>query len=51
MEESLPNYYIRLFNGVSDALDALDANNPGKAREILILAQQDAEELYIDGDE
>lgn len=48
----LPKYYTLLFHRVTDALEALDAHNYGYARTILIKAQQDAEELYIEaGDE
>ena len=47
-----PKYYTRLFNGVTDALEALQERNYIKAQDILIKAQQDAEELYLaDGDD
>lgn len=47
-----PKYYTRLFNGVTDALEAMQAQNYIKAQDILIQAQQDAEELFLaDGDE
>ena len=50
--ETLPKQYTRLFNGVTDALEALKEQNYGQARDILIKAQQEAEELYLqDGDE
>ena len=39
--------YLRLFNRVSDAVNALEAMNPGQAKEILIHAQQESEELYM----
>ena len=45
--ESLPKYYARLFSGTTDALEALKEQNYGKAQDILIKAQQDAEELYL----
>ena len=45
--ESLPKYYTRLFNGVTDALKALQKRDYGKAEDLLIRAQQDAEEIYI----
>lgn len=46
----MPDYqalYILLFNAATDAIQALEAQNPGQARDILIRAQQEAEELYI----
>ena len=39
--------YLFLFNQITDALDALDAQNYGQAGEILRSAQQQAEEQYI----
>ena len=50
--ENFPKYYTRLFNGITDALEALQEQNYIKAQDILIRAQQDAEEMYLeDGDE
>lgn len=50
--ENFPKYYTRLFNGITDALEALQEQNYIKAQDILIKAQQDAEEMYLeDGDE
>ena len=50
--ENFPKYYTRLFNGITDALEALQNQNYTQAQEILIYAQQDAEEMYLeDGDE
>ena len=50
--ENFPKYYTRLFNGITDALEALEEQNYIKAQDILIKAQQDAEEMYLeDGDE
>ncbi len=40
--------YITLFHGITDALVALDENDPDSAKELLIYAQHRAEELYID---
>ena len=39
--------YFRCFAAMADAVDALDENRPAKARDILISAQQQAEEAYI----
>ena len=48
---NFPKYYTRLFNGITDALEALQEQNYIKAQDILIKAQQDAEEMYLeDGD-
>lgn len=43
--------YLLLFNRITDALEALERGCPGQARAILIRAQQDAEELYLEGTE
>ena len=42
--------YLLLFNRITDAIDALEHGGV-EARAILIRAQQDAEELYIEGTE
>ena len=42
--------YFRLFAAMADAVEALEENRPAKAREILILAQQQAEEAYLEED-
>ena len=39
--------YLLLFNRVTDAVAALAARQPEKARDILIAAQQEAEEQYM----
>lgn len=49
--ENFPKYYTRLFNGITDALEALRKKDCIKAEELLIKAQQDAEELYISAGE
>ena len=41
--------YLHLFNRVTDALAALEAGDPARARELLIAAQQECEELYLAG--
>lgn len=38
--------YCVLFNAITDALNALD-----RVRELLMSAQQEAEELYIEGED
>lgn len=42
--------YYKLFNAYTDILEALDTQNYGQARALLIAAQQEAEELYIDAE-
>ena len=39
--------YFYLFSSIADAVEALDNNKPKSARDILIRAQQEAEENYI----
>ncbi len=43
--------YFLLFNRITDAIGALERGERERARLILIRAQQDAEELYIEGTE
>ncbi len=40
--------YTRLFNAITDALDAIAAQNFGLAAELLRDAQQEAEDVYIE---
>ena len=42
-----PKYYTRLFNGITDAIEAMGEQNYIKAQDILVRAQQDAEEMYL----
>ena len=46
--ENLPSYYTILFNGITDALEAMDCQDFGRARSILIQSQQEAEDAYIE---
>ena len=39
--------YHLLFNAATDALEALEEQNIGTAKDILRLAQQEAEEAYL----
>ncbi len=46
----MPDYqamYLRLFNAVTDAIESIEQQNYGTAKQQLILAQQETEELYI----
>lgn len=39
--------YTLLFNACTDAIVQIDRQNYGIARDLLVCAQQDAEELYM----
>ncbi len=39
--------YLLLFNAITDALEKIEGQNYGDAKELLIAAQQKAEEIYI----
>lgn len=39
--------YSLLFNAITDALEQIEQQNFGSAKELLISAQQQAEEIYI----
>ena len=43
--------YYHLFNAVTDALAALEKQNIGQAKELLMEAQQQCEEIYLDEEE
>ena len=43
--------YYTLFNAITDALAAMEQQNYGKARALLVDAQQQSEELFMDGKE
>ena len=43
--------YLLLFNAITDALEKIEEQNYGEARELLIAAQQKAEDIYIDSDD
>ena len=47
MNGELPRYYKILFNGVSDALAALDRMDFGAAKRLLLTSQIQAEEEYM----
>ena len=48
--ESYKKMYLQLFNEVTNALQALEKQNYGNAKEILKNAQMQAEESYISSD-
>lgn len=43
--------YFHLFNAVSDALAQMERQNFGAAAELLVQAQQDGEEIYLDAED
>ena len=45
--KSLPRYYTIRFNAVTDAIQALDRQDFGQARALLVQGQQQAEDAYI----
>lgn len=45
--EKLPRYYTVLFNAVTEAVTALEQQNFGTARALLIQGQQAAESAYV----
>lgn len=40
--------YLKLFNAITDALEAMESQNFGQAKELLRQSQIDAEEAYLD---
>ena len=47
MDELYKGLYYLLFNRITDALEAIQAQNYGLARDILCKAQQESEEEFI----
>ena len=47
----LKRMYFFLFSQITDAIKALERGDAAQAETILIQAQQDAEELYMEGTE
>ncbi|MBQ8830270.1 MAG: hypothetical protein IJ017_01580 [Oscillospiraceae bacterium] len=39
--------YFALFNSLTDAIELIDSGNAERAKDILIAAQQKAEDMYI----
>ena len=39
--------YHLLFNAITDALEQMEQQNYGSAKDLLITAQQEAEDIYI----
>ena len=51
IKNEIPEYYTILFRAVEDAICALEVQNYGAAKQILIDGEQNAEEAYIGSDE
>ncbi len=52
MEEDVyRKMYLRLFNRVTDAIAVLEQAGEREASTILILAQRESEQMFIDGSE
>lgn len=45
--EEYKKMYLLLFNAITDALEQMEKQNYGTAKDLLIAAQQQAEEIYI----
>ena len=45
--EEYKKMYLLLFNAITDALEQMEQQNYGTAKDLLITAQQKAEEIYI----
>ena len=43
--------YFHLFNAATDALRAMEQQNYGQAAALLITAQQETEEMYMDAED
>lgn len=48
MSTNYEELYFYLFNRITDALGELDAGRMEAARELLVSAQQGAEEMYVE---
>lgn len=51
MDDLYQSLYYHLFNSITDALCAMEAQHYAMARDILIRAQQMAEDRYINAEE
>lgn len=46
-----PRYYIAIYNGITDAIEALRDHRPDDALEILCKTQMEADEIFMDDSE
>ena len=51
MDELYKDLYFHLFNQITDALEEMERQNFGRSRDILIRAQQETEETYLNAGE
>ena len=51
MNELYKDLYFHLFNQITDALEEMERQNFGRSRDILIRAQQETEETYLNAGE
>ena len=45
--DELPKYYLVLFDAVDRAICAIESQDYGQAKQILIQGQQDAEDAFV----
>ena len=48
---SVPQYYLTLFNSVSEAIESMESQNYGTAKRILLRGQYEAEAEFVLGEE
>ena len=48
--ENYQKMYLLLFNAITDSIESIERLDIGGAKEILIQAQQDAEEIFMQED-
>ena len=48
--ENYQKMYLLLFNAITDSIESMEKLDFGNAKELLIQAQQRAEELFIQGE-
>ena len=51
MDELYKDLYFHLFNQITDAREEMERQNFGRSRDILIRAQQETEETYLNAGE
>ena len=51
MDTNYKKMYLTLFQAITSALYAMDQQNFGEAKDILQKGQQDAEEIFISGED
>lgn len=51
MDNIYKKMYLTLFQAISSALKAMEAQNYGAAKEFLLQGHRDAEDIYIEAEE